>query len=531
LRLVIAIVSLLFLQVILSISPGLCANTEGNPDVYVGVDMSYGDSVTEAKRLIDEVSPYTNLFVLGCKGITYNTTRLNEACQYIVDKGLDFIVYRDTSLRNASWTEMANQKWGKHFLGYYAFDELGGWQIDMHEWRMVLNANNYTDAANSFVNMSSWYLNRFSRFRNTTQFNLYTSDYALYWFDYAAGYDTVFTEFCWNYNRQLNIALCRGAANAHGKDWGVIITWTYDKPPYLESGEKMYEDLVLAYNNGAKYILVFDGNEGWTSSVLKQEHFDALKRFWSYIKENPRQIKPASDRIAYVLPKDYGYGFRGPNDRIWGFWGADNLTNKVCSDINNLLAIYDEKLDIIYDKGLTLGSTAGYSKLFFWNQSIPSGASEPDSPVSSPSPSVTKNGKENTSTNENKEALADYTVLLAIGVIFTAIATPLFLLRKQKYHVEIDSTGIGSDYTGTVVTIDGKNYDKFGASFWWESGSHHTYEFKTRIRANKSANYTKQYILISATGKLKEELVVSGSTTITGNYKPLFAKTLEQKDC
>jgi hypothetical protein len=518
LRLVIALVSLLFLQVILSISPGLCANTEDNPDVYVGVDMSYGDSVTEAKRLIDEVSPYTNLFVLGCKGITYNTTRLNEACQYIVDKGLDFIVYRDTSLRNASWTEMANQKWGKHFLGYYAFDELGGWQIDMHEWRMVLNANNYTDAANSFVNMSSWYLNRFSRFRNTTQFNLYTSDYALYWFDYAAGYDTVFTEFCWNYNRQLNIALCRGAANAHGKDWGVIITWTYDKPPYLESGEKMYEDLVLAYNNGAKYILVFDGNEGWTSSVLKQEHFDALKRFWSYIKENPRQIKPASDRVAYVLPKDYGYGFRGPNDKIWGFWGADSLTNKTCGDINNLLALYGEKIDIIYDNSLLPTIATGYSKVFFWNESIPSNPSRsfPVSP-SFPSSSVTP--------LENQTSLMNYATLLAIGAVLAAIAVPTYIFRKRQYHIIFDSTGIGPDHTGTVVTVDGEVFDKYGASFWWESGSHHTYEFKSRIAAGISKQYTKQYVLTSLSGLPLENngfLTVSGACTITGNYRPVF---------
>ena len=61
----------------------------------------------------------------------------------------------------------------------------------------------------------------------------YTSDYALYWFDYKAGYDTVFTEFGWNNSRQMDIALCRGAATVKGKDWGAIITWTYDQPPYF----------------------------------------------------------------------------------------------------------------------------------------------------------------------------------------------------------------------------------------------------------------------------------------------------------
>ena len=71
--------------------------------------------------------------------------------------------------------------------------------------------------------------------------------------------------------------------------------------------------------------------------------------------------------MAYVLPKDYGYGFRGPNDKIWGFWEADNLTSKVCSDLSNLLAKYDKRLDIIYDDGLDANNTGGHLNLSFWD--------------------------------------------------------------------------------------------------------------------------------------------------------------------
>jgi len=125
--------------------------------------------------------------------------------------------------------------------------------------------------------------------------------------------------------------------------------------------------LVLAYENGAKYIILFDSNEGWTQSVLKQEHLDALKQFWDYAKAHPRTSLTLDDRVAYVLPKDYGYGFRGPNDKIWGFWEADNLTSKVCYDLANLFSQYDKKLDIIYDDGLDANNTYGYSRLIFWN--------------------------------------------------------------------------------------------------------------------------------------------------------------------
>jgi len=130
-------------------------------DLFVGIDVAY-ENMTEIKALIDKVSSYTNLFVIGCTGITYNTTRLNETCQYIYDKGLNFIVYRDTPLRNVTWVEKAKKTWGDRFLGYYAYDELGGWQVDMNEWRLVVDAENYSDAANSFVSMEKWYLDRFT---------------------------------------------------------------------------------------------------------------------------------------------------------------------------------------------------------------------------------------------------------------------------------------------------------------------------------------------------------------------------------
>ena len=362
--------SLLIASIILSYGFLVVDPAKEEPqNLFVGIDVAY-ENMTEIKALIDKVSPYTNLFIIGARAITYNATTLNETCEYIYDKGLSFIIYRDTMLRNANWTETAKKTWGDRFLGYYAFDELGGKQLDNHEYKFVLDAKNYSDAANSFVSMTDWYLDFFTRFRNTTQFDLYTSDYTLYWFDYKAGYDAVFAQFGWNYSRQLNIAQCRGAASMLGKDWGAIITWTYTQPPYLESGEDLYKDLVLAYENGAKYIILFDSNEGWTQSVLKQEHLDALKQFWDYAKAHPRTSLTLDDRVAYVLPKDYGYGFRGPNDKIWGFWEADNLTGKVCSDLSNLFAQYDKRLDIIYDDGLSSDSTCGYSCLIFWNGTI-----------------------------------------------------------------------------------------------------------------------------------------------------------------
>jgi hypothetical protein len=526
LRLGFVLASLLFIQVFLSYNLALNIQAASSPDVFVGVDIAYEDSVAIVKKRIDEISAYTNLFVIGCKGITYNTTRLNEICQYIFDKGLNFMVYRDTPLRNATWTEMAKKTWGDRFLGYYAYDEIGGWQLDMHEWRMVLDAANYSDAANSFVTMEKYYLDSYARFRNTTQFNLYTSDYGLYWFDYNAGYDAVFAEFGWNYSRQINIAQCRGAANMHGKDWGTIVTWTYTHPPYIESGSELYEDLLLAYENGAKYILIFDSNKEYTETILKEEHLDALKRFWQYAKENPRQNAQPSDRIAYVLPKDYGYGFRGPNDKIWGLWEADNLTNVVCGALSNLLMRYDKRLDIIYNEGLLPGNTYGYSKLIFWDDpSLSEFPSSTSLPSISPSLSPTTTETGIPDPIKNPLSSADYIPLIAAGVIIAAVALPVYLLKKRQYNITFASTGVGPDFNGAVVVVDGQNYDKYGASFWWDAGSRHTYEFKSRIVVSRSKQYVKHYVLASLTGLDSDQhgtLTASRSSTVIGNYRHVF---------
>ncbi|MFX0200127.1 MAG: hypothetical protein ACFFCW_28740, partial [Candidatus Hodarchaeota archaeon] len=75
------------------------------PDVFVGVDVAY-DDVEGIKRLVDEISSYTNLFGIGSTGITYNVTKVDEICQYVYDKGLSFIIYTEKPLRT-QWLEDA----------------------------------------------------------------------------------------------------------------------------------------------------------------------------------------------------------------------------------------------------------------------------------------------------------------------------------------------------------------------------------------------------------------------------------------
>jgi len=363
---------LLVVPILLNSSFLVFASTKKqSPDIFVGVDVAY-ENLTEIKKLIDEISSYTNLFVIGCTGITDNLTKLDETCQYVYDKGLSFIIYREHTAPHTEWLEDAKKRWGDHFLGFYAYDEVGGRQLDLRKNRIVHDADNYTDAANQFVDGMNWILKWYTQqYTNSTNFPLFTSDYALYWFDYKAGYDVVLAQFGWNYSRQLNVALCRGAAKMQNKDWGVMITWKYNDPPYIESGGELYEDLIIAYENGAKYIVVFDSNENYTQGILEEEHLEALKEFWQYIQNNPRKSVSSSDRVAYVLPKDYAYGFRGPNDKIWGLWEADDFSEILCYKLNIIMEKYGFKMDIIYDDGLEPGSAYGYSKLISWDSPFP----------------------------------------------------------------------------------------------------------------------------------------------------------------
>jgi hypothetical protein len=349
-----------------------------NPDsfpLYVGVDVAIGD-LEQTKQLIDNISAFTNFFIIGCS-YYYNTTTLSIISDYVYDKGLSFIVYSDDPRYPTSqWLQYANTTYGEKFMGIYFYDEAGGKQLDQAKYPAVISAANYSDAASQFVTTMNWWLgnNSFSATQgliNNEDYHFYTSDYAFYWWDYQAGYDTVFAEFGerggnWTYSRQLNVALCRGASTVYDRDWGIMITWSTFDPPYMESGAKLYNDMILAYQNGAKYIVVFDSNENYTQNVLQQEHLNAMKQFWEYVQNNPRTEYITDLRTAAVLPEDYAYGFRGPTDKIWGLWQADELTINISSSVLIQLELYGGSLDLIYPS--TNQDNLGYNQVINWNE-------------------------------------------------------------------------------------------------------------------------------------------------------------------
>ncbi|MBN1784781.1 MAG: hypothetical protein JW815_03495, partial [Candidatus Bathyarchaeota archaeon] len=201
----------------------------------------------------------------------------------------------------------------------------------------------------------------------------FTSDFALYWFDYLAGYDTVFVEFGWNHSIPQHVGLGRGAANVQNKEWGAIITWTFQQPPYLEDGTQLLEDLKTAYQAGAKYLIVFNYPtypQDNPYGILEDEHFDAMETFWNMTHSPQNSLEKVEAEAAFVLPKDYGWGMLRPDDNIWfPEWGPDNKSTLIWENMNTLIAKYGLKLDIIYDDP-RFSFEEEYSNIYMWNDQI-----------------------------------------------------------------------------------------------------------------------------------------------------------------
>jgi hypothetical protein len=201
-------------------------------------------------------------------------------------------------------------------------------------------------------------------------FPIFTSDYGLYWWDYQSGYDLVLAELGWNNTVAQEIGLVRGAANLQDKSWGTIITWKYTQAPYLTIGDEMFDQMQTSYECGAEYVVIFNYAEDMEGpyGTLQEEHFQALERFWNEVVKNAYIIHGGvKAEAALVLPRNYGWGMRNPNDIIWGLWNTNSTSEQIWMQLKNKLTQYGTRLDIVYDDP-AYPVTGKYSKIFCWNQ-------------------------------------------------------------------------------------------------------------------------------------------------------------------
>jgi hypothetical protein len=89
-----------------------------------------------------------------------------------------------------------------------------------------------------------------------------------------------------------------------------------------------------------------------------------------------------------------------------------------------------------------------------------------------------------------------------------------------QFQVAVGQSGVGSDFVGTVVTVDGVAYEN-GASFWWDNATSHTFSFPSQLAVSSD----KMYVWSSTTGLSAQQtdtLTTSAPGLITGNYKTQY---------
>jgi hypothetical protein len=96
-----------------------------------------------------------------------------------------------------------------------------------------------------------------------------------------------------------------------------------------------------------------------------------------------------------------------------------------------------------------------------------------------------------------------------------------------QYKVTFYQTGVRPDFMGTVITIDGKDYNmsSLPVSFSWESGSTHSFSYASSL----SVSSDKEYVWSSTTGlsSLQSDvLTVTSEGSVTGNFKTLLTSNL-----
>ncbi|MGD0160620.1 MAG: dockerin type I domain-containing protein [Candidatus Bathyarchaeia archaeon] len=115
-------------------------------------------------------------------------------------------------------------------------------------------------------------------------------------------------------------------------------------------------------------------------------------------------------------------------------------------------------------------------------------------------------------------------------VTFTIVAPSNITWNwKIQYQVNFSQTGVGTDFTGNVVNVDGVNYtlSSLPVSFWWDQGSSHSFVFGSPLEVNAS----EQYVWNSTSGLSTLQsgsLTVTASGNVDGNYMVQYQVTFDQ---
>jgi hypothetical protein len=350
------------------------------PDGRITVNGRYEDQVIEQEfeSLPEENQPVNGTIVGTFKTLNitadYYTNRTITIEETIDEGTLQYTISQYINAQDITKEFSSNVKnTEKYNINFYTAENITKYPYAILTYEEILKQHplqTIDNAAEIFIDRNK---NNFENIKKEQlqeeKIIVFTADYGLYWWDYQSGYDVILAELGWNHTMSQDIGLVRGAANMQGKSWGTIITWKYTHAPYLTDGEEMFEQMKTSYEAGAEYVLIFNYSEDQENpNTLQEEHYQALEQFWNDIVQNPK-IKHGNIKTeaALVLPQNYGWGMRHPQDTIWGIWPADETSQQIWSQLQSKLEQHGLKLDIVFEDP-NYPAAWKYFNIYYWDQ-------------------------------------------------------------------------------------------------------------------------------------------------------------------
>ncbi len=98
----------------------------------------------------------------------------------------------------------------------------------------------------------------------------------------------------------------------------------------------------------------------------------------------------------------------------------------------------------------------------------------------------------------------------------------------NSYTINFTMSGVGSDYTGVVLTVDGISYtaSQLPLSFTWEYGSQHTYAYSSPLEVSGSKRYAVESITGLATAQSGTLTVPGEDGAVTAAFNTQYALTI-----
>ncbi len=95
---------------------------------------------------------------------------------------------------------------------------------------------------------------------------------------------------------------------------------------------------------------------------------------------------------------------------------------------------------------------------------------------------------------------------------------------QTQYNLTVTQSGVGSDYTGDLVTVNGNTYNSTGFSTWANANAVYTFNYTSQAVVSTT---TTQYLITGVTGNTTATSVtVSAPSTVTANYKTQYYLTV-----